>query len=232
MALHVLCPHCQIRYEVADEQAGRTAACPACGTVASIPSIGPSPPVPPSLAEQPGAFPQSPYASPQFAADPAVAADADLVQSYEMIAARFEIHRRLIGIFGIVVGVLSMLWAGLCGFTAIFILTGDFPNQPPMEQRELMAVMYRVFAVLGLITGLVQISAAIWLLCRKRGCRILGILAGFFSCLSVWGCLVWLLSLGYGVYSLVTLCGRDASIALGPRPAPQEGGPGPLAGFD
>ena len=224
MALHVLCPRCHMRYEVADEQAGSTAACPACGTVARIPSIGPS-----QAADRPAPFPQSPYASPQYMADPHMPAHGDL---HEMVVARFEVHRRLIGIFGIVVGLLSVLGAAFCGFVTGLMLEGDFPNPPPAEQRELAAGLYGVFAVLGLITGFVQVSAAIWLLCRRRGCRIYGILAAIFSCLSLWGCLVWFLSLGYGIYTLVTLCGRDASIALGPRPASPEVGIGPSGGFD
>lgn len=163
MALHVLCPECGKRYEVADEQAGGTGTCPACGTVARIPTldapIGGRPPQ-----GGPPAYP--PYASAQVPPQPRAAAYGDQAYFYEMAVASFEVHRRLLGIFGIVVGVLSMLWAGACGLVVSLVIAGEMPNPPPEPGLEVIAAVYGVLGVLSIGTGILQIVAGISLLRR------------------------------------------------------------------
>lgn len=44
--------------------------------------------------------------------------------------------------------------------------------------------------------------------------------------MSMWSCLAWFFGLGYGVYALVILCGRNAIMAMEVRPPP--GSPDPL----
>ena len=92
MALHVLCPECGKRYEVADEQAGGTGTCPACGTVARIPTLdAPMGGRPPQ--GSPPAYP--PYTPATFPPQPHAAAYGDQAYFYEMAVASFEVHRFL-----------------------------------------------------------------------------------------------------------------------------------------
>ena len=216
MPLHVLCPKCGKRYAVADEQAGGTGTCPACGTVARIPALD-SPLG--GLPQQGGPPAYAPYMAPQSPAEPYGAGYADPGYFYELAVANFEAHRKLIGIFGILVGVLSMLWACACGLVVYVALAGGMPNPPPEPGIEAMAAVYGVLGVLSIGTGIVQVLAGISLLRQTRACRSLGIASGIISCMSMWGCFVWLFNVGYGVYALVIFCGRNATIALEVRPS-------------
>lgn len=227
MALHVLCPKCHLRYEVADEQAGGTGTCPGCGTIARIPAVGPPAGSPTTSFPPPQYSPHSPYAAPQSPADPRAtaygnAAYGDPAHGCEMAAERFDVHRRLIGIFGVIVAVMGILWAMIYLIEISMVLQGNLPNAPPKQQLGMVVSMCVVFAIASVVTGIVQGLAAICLLGRKRGCRKLGIAAAIVGCASFWECLVWPCSLAYGVYALVILCGRDAIIALEARPAPPQ----------
>lgn len=223
MTLHVLCPECSKRYEVADEQAGRTGTCPTCGTVARIPAIGSSAGTPPP-AGQPT---YSPYVSPQHPAGPQGSPYGDQAYFYQLAVANFEVHRKLLGIFGIVVGILTILWACFYGVFVVLAIAGELPDAPPEPGLQVVAGFYGVLAVLCIGTGILQITAGIWLLRRKRRCRNLGIMAAIVSCASMWGCFVWPFSLGFGIYALVILCGRGAIMVLGAQPGSPEPGPFP-----
>jgi hypothetical protein len=224
VALYVLCPECGKRYEVADEQAGGTGTCPACGTVARIPSLDAPIGGPPPQAGPP-AYP--PYTPAPFPAQPLAPAYGDQAYFSEMAFANFETHRRLLGIFGIIVGVLSMLWAGMCGLVIFLVMEGEMPNPPQEPELKVVAALYAVFGVLSIGTGILQIAAGISLLRRTRGCRKVGIVSGIISCVSMWGCFAWVFGLGYGVYALVILCGRNAIMAMEVRPAPGSPSPPP-----
>ncbi len=213
MPLHVLCPSCHMRYEVADEQAGGTATCPGCRMEARIPPIGPAPPG----AGRQANYPVSPYASPQTVA---MASDCYQGHLYEQAASRFEVHRRLIGIFGLVVGMMNILLAAFYGFVVALVNDVALPNPPPPGELEAARAVYVGLAAITALTALVQIAASFWLLCRYAGCRKMGIAASIVSCISIWGCFVWPFSLAHGIYALAMLCGRDAATVLQHRPLP------------
>ena len=210
MALHVLCPKCRARYEVADQQAGGTATCPACGTLARIPALDSAA----ASAASGGPEAYSPYTSPQFPPGGQMPAYGGRAPYPGSAAAEFETHRKLIGIFGMIVGGLCLLWGLFCGFV-VFCVTADvLPNQPPDVEPEVVAGIYVVCGILSGGPGLLQFLMGISLLRWKPSTRTLGIVAGAISCLSLWSCCVYPFCLGWGIYALIILCGRGATEAL------------------
>ncbi|MBN2474736.1 MAG: hypothetical protein JXB62_09020 [Pirellulales bacterium] len=207
MAIHVLCPSCQARYEVGDERAGETATCPTCGQVARIPDVY-------GVQDQTvaGGRPSqaSPYASPYYTGQAPVSAYGGSLD-IERASAAFEPHRVALAVFGIVAGAVNLLWTCFCLF-GIFIFVADVvpQQQAGPAGAEVAAGMYAVMGVLSAVTGVLQIAAATYLLRRKRRARTLGIVAAAVSCAGIWGCCAYPVSFGFGIYALVVLCARNA----------------------
>jgi hypothetical protein len=211
MALHVLCPKCGVRYAVADEQAGSTATCPACHTLARIPAID----APTREPSTPGAPPPAGPSPPPFAAETYTPAYGGEMPGRSAAATSLEVHRYLIAIFGLSVGLLSMLWAVLCAFlAACYSIVGALPDMPREPEASVGAAGYAVMAGLTLLVGILQIVAALPLFWKKRIARGLGITSAVISCISIWGCCIYPFYLAFGIYSLIILCGRSATEML------------------
>ncbi len=192
---------------MADEQVGQTGTCPACGTVAQIPTLdAPAEPA----ARHSAAEAYSAYASPQ--SPPAPWDSPYGAAGYrETAAAGFEVHRNVVAVAGIVIGGLSLVWGTFCGYAALLALSGGLPAGP---DPRAIAALYIAMAVFSLSAALVQLVAGVALLLKRRRARGLGILSGIVSCASVWGCCIYPFCLGFGIYSLVVLTGSTAQQSL------------------
>ncbi len=62
-----------------------------------------------------------------------------------------------------------------------------------------------VVLVLSAACGIVELVAGIMLLKRTPGARTLGLVSGFVSCVSVWGCCVYPFCLAAGIFTLILL---------------------------
>jgi hypothetical protein len=140
---------------------------------------------------------------------------------------------KLAGIFNIVVGALTILFAVVQGVWAVFMramLTA--PTAPsgtttvwgipfsttttgspmPGAFQWIFVALYAGAALLDLISGIVEISAGVALVRRSRrsfGWGIAALVASFLSVFSSFFgvcCLVAILPLGSGIYTLVVLC--------------------------
>jgi hypothetical protein len=105
---------------------------------------------------------------------------------------------------------LSLLWALFCGFVAFSVLGGLLPDMPEEPDPSVIVAIYGVIAVLSIVAGIFQVTAAVSMLRRKRAARKLGIASGVISCMSLWGCCVFPFHLAFGIYSLSVLAGRNA----------------------
>ncbi len=208
MVVHVLCPRCHTRYAVADEQVGQTGTCPACDTVARIPPLD-APADAPVPRDGPGAY--SAYESPRFPNDPRRPTYAAAAGDRGTARASFEVHCNVAAVAGVAVGGLSLLWSLFCVYVALYARTVGLPEGP---ETQVVLAAYAALAVLSVLTGIVQISAGVSLFLRWPRARNLGLVSGIVSCTSLWGCCIYPFCLGYGVYSLVVLCGRDAQELL------------------
>lgn len=197
MPIEVHCPQCGRRYQVRDEMGGATAKCRDCGATIQIP---------PALVSTPSPEPAAAaFQAPAYAVQ---AAPADEV------ALRLDVHRRIIGVFNIVLGVLDLCWAGLM-FIEIFAFLGGLiehgPGDPP---PAFMAAFCFGWFLLSAVLGVIQLMAGIALLRRKPGCRRLGIVSAIASCAGLWVCCFYPFCLGCGIYSLIVLLSNDAKRVL------------------
>jgi len=213
--MQVICAGCGTSYELGPEYAGKRVRCRACQAVIQVPGLGPAqtatPPASPAgpAAElDPYRSPMEPGAGPQPSAHP-YSADR---------AAAFETHRRLVGTFNIIVGVLSLLWAGVAAFVTFAVLAvGEEIQDPGDPPIETVVLFYLVISVLSLIVGILQLAAGVKVLKGSAGARSMGLVSGFISCASMWGCCVYPFCLGSGIYTLVILFGQDARTYLETR---------------
>lgn len=215
MALLVECPNCRNRYQVANDLAGKTGTCPACGTVARIPAPDSSPEGA-TGDSWPGGY--SPYASSQFPAEPHPPGYGDPAQRRQAAIERMQTHLVLVPLFDVIVGVLSLLWCLYMLLEAHLLSTGviPIPRGPGQPSRELVTGICLVLAALALVTAVVQIMVGIALFRRTPRCRIWGIVSGVISCAAVWQCCAFVFCLPIGIYSLVVLFSSDAREVLGP----------------
>jgi len=195
--IDVYCPQCGKHYQVQDEMAGVTAKCRDCGAAIRIPPIA----APTSTPGEPAAVPQAPGYG--FQAGPV-----------DQAGLRVDVHRRVIGVFNIILGVLDLLWAGLM-FIEIFAFLGGLIEEGPGEPPpEFMAAFCFGWFLLSAVLAVIQLMAGIALLRRKPGCRRLGIVSAIASCAGLWACCFYPFCLGCGIYSLVVLLSNDAKRVL------------------
>ncbi|MEA1951067.1 MAG: hypothetical protein U9N87_06760 [Planctomycetota bacterium] len=238
MALQVQCPQCGGVYQVDDEQAGGTATCPECRTLARIPAVDfPQADSRPALAGPP----QSPYPAPQHAAgvrpprqgqDPYYA-PSDPGARRQAAEERAGFHLRLIGVLSLVMSVLCLIWGLLCIFVSLALRSDAFPIPPEFQELQDPAVMqfavvfYLVVGLLSLVTFCCLLASGICVLARRRWARLLGLIVAALSCASLWQCFLYPFCLGLGIYSIVVLYSEDARLLL-ERPAEPGGGFPPL----
>lgn len=119
---------------------------------------------------------------------------------------------KLAGIFNIVVGSLSLLWAILMLPQAFFspVLARLDPEVP----RALMIGVILVMSALSAGCGVVELLAGIKLLMRGPGARKLGLISGFVSCAGLWGCCIYPFCLAAGIFTLILLFKEDYRVFL------------------
>ena len=209
--MQVICAQCGTSYELGPEYSGKRVKCRTCQAVIEVPAMDAA--AAPGAQAGPGTQPGA-YGAPSAMAGGQAPYGADR-------AAAFETHRKMVGIFNIVVGILSLLWAAFC---AIFVVT--FMAMPQREfgrdgpPKELMVAMYGAMLVLSLIAGIIQLVAGTKVLKGSPGARSMGLFSGFLSCASLWGCCVYLFCLASGIYTLIILFGQDARDFLEKRGGP------------
>jgi len=186
MAVHVQCGGCGKAYSLQDAMAGRRVKCPACGATIEVPAAG-----------LPGDVP---------VVEPLAAAAA---------GGAAALHIKLIGIFNIVAGGLSILWGLMMVFGIVGVLTGAMERDPDTPPEAVMLALYAVMIILGGGGGAVEIWAGVQVLRRARGARKLVLVSAILCCASLWSCCVWPLTLGAGIYSLVVLNKDSVKAALG-----------------
>jgi hypothetical protein len=151
---------------------------------------------------------------PRAAGAPQAPANAARARRADPAALRIDAHRKVIGVFHVVLGVLNLCWAGLW-FLQIFVFLGggieQGPGEPPVEFGA--AVAFGLF-VLSMVLAAIQLVAGAALLQRKRGCRKLGIASAVASCAGLWACCFYPFCLGCGIYSLIVLLSHDAGRVL------------------
>jgi len=193
MPIEIRCAGCGRTWAVADELVGQPVVCPACGA-----TIG-------------GAPPADAFAAP--AAAPAQAPEMLLTMSQ----ANTLMSIKMAAIFNIVVGILSVLMAGLMVFYAVFFMVGmprEMAAQNAAGMFKVMGITSGVAAILSLISAAIQILAGAYLVMRKPAARMLGLVAGFASCVSLWTYCVWPLCLAVGIFTLIVLFRGSTKQAL------------------
>ncbi len=239
MVLHVQCPHCGGVYQVADDQAGSTATCPECHTLARIPAVNA-----PQAASAPAGPPPASFAGPQHAAGlgaPSPPQGPQVVSTdtaARRLAAegRIGFHLRLVGILSLIMAALCLMWAGLCLLASFALRDGAFPIPP--EFRELQdPVLRQAIVVFCLVVGLLSLAnfagllvSGICVLARRGAARPLGLFVAALNCASLWQYFLYPLCLGLGIYSLVVLWGQDARLLLSGPPGYFEAFPRPGSG--
>lgn len=213
--MQVVCHGCGAQYELGPEYAGKRVRCRTCQAVITVPALGPAadPGAWDSQAGSPGD--PDPYRSPTAAggAQPPY-------YSFDR-AASMESHRKLIGIFGIIVAVFSFLWAAFAAFVVVaaVAMSQELPARHRAEEMWLPVAIYGAMFVLSTITGILQLTAAVKVLRGSRGARNWGVVSGVISCASLWGFCVYPFSLAAGIYMLVILLAPDARSLLETRRA-------------
>ncbi|MBM4018578.1 MAG: hypothetical protein FJ288_09670 [Planctomycetes bacterium] len=184
MTIEVSCGTCGRGWAVAEELAGRPIACPGCG--AAIP-------VPPAPGAAAGA-PRQP----------------EVVLTLSQAGALANL--RMAAVFNIVAGIVSVLMAGLLVFYAVMFATMGMRTEMPLDSPPVFKILIgfsAVAALLSLASGAVQILGGTYLAMRRPGARTLGLIAGFASCVSVWGYCVYPLCLAAGIYTVIVLFRRE-----------------------
>ena len=90
-------------------------------------------------------------------------------------------------------------------------------DAPP---KELLVGLFFVMLLFSLVTGIIQLVAGTKVLKGSPGARAMGLVSGFVSCASLWGCCVYLLCLPAGIYTLIVLFGQNAKDFLEKRGGP------------
>jgi len=234
-------------YRVGEEQAGGTATCPECQTLARIPAPGASSGGSTSAA---GGQADRPYGPPQHAAafgpPQAQQGYGPMPPGYgpwDPAAWRAEGERRvgshltIIAILDIVLSVLCLVWGLMCFFAAHALRTGAVPMPPELQDpavRKVALAMYPVLGAMSLVTFLLLLIAGIALVARRPSARVLGLIAAGICCASVWQCILFPFCLILGIYSFVILLGQDAKLLFAGLQGPPgaggslPGGPGPV----
>jgi hypothetical protein len=190
MAIQVTCAKCGKAYQIEEQFAGRAVQCPTCGAAIQVTIPGFAPPG---------------TAAPQMTAPlPQPPGNGILT------------HIKVVGILNIVSGGVSLLWAILMVLEIIAAMAGAFDANPEMRgmPRGALAAMFGGFLLLSAIAGSIELAAGIGILLRKAWARKVGLVAGFVGVLGLWGCCVWPLNLGVGVYTLVVLFKSGAKAAM------------------
>jgi len=220
VALHVQCPQCGGVYEVADEQAGGTATCPRCQTLARIPSAN-APPTELSPSSHPSTT--TPMAG-QYHPGYAQGGPAGAVMSAEQ---RVGFHLKLIGVLSLIMAVLCLIWGLIALFTSVAIRDRGFPLPPelgnfqdPAAFRQVASLFYLVVGGLSVLTFVSLLASGICVLARRPSARLLGIIVAVLSCVSLWQCFLYPFCLGLGIYSIIVLFGADAQMVLDHRSLP------------
>lgn len=204
-SIRITCSGCGSAYNVDGRAAGRSVQCPKCGGMIAIPSApgpaGGAAATPAQAAPAAGiaASAAPPPVIPQAFAPP---------PPYSPVAsdpARVASNIRLAGIFNIIVGILSLLWAVLMlieTFVAPFMAKED-PHGPP---PGLMVVIFLLLFLISVGAGVVQLIAGIRLDKCRKGSRTIGLVSGFASCASIlWGCCICPFCVASGIYTLILL---------------------------
>jgi len=192
MPIEIQCPTCGKAWAIADELAGRPVLCPACGATMGA---GPAAAAP---------------------AAPAVGAAQAPEVLLTLAQAGTLMQIKMAAVFNIVVGILNVLTAGLMVFYAVMFMVG-MPREMPHDSAgalKVMGILSGVAAFLSVVLAVLQIFAGAYLVMRKPAARTLGLVAGFASCVSLWGLCVWPLSLATGVYTLIVLFRGSTKQAL------------------
>ena len=116
------------------------------------------------------------------------------------------------GIFNIIAGVVSLLWAVFAAFVVVVgvIATEGMPGRRRDEGFWIPVAVYGAMFLLSAVTGIIQLAAGTKVLKGSPGARNMGLASGFISCASLWGCCVYPVSLASGIYTLIILFGHDA----------------------
>ena len=138
MAIRIQCSGCGKAYSLQDAMAGRRVKCPACGATMEVPAAG----LPGDVL----------FAEPLAAAGP---------------GANAALHIKLIGIFDIIAGGLSILWGLLMIFGIIGVLTGAMEEDPDAPPAAVMIGLYIGMLVLSIGAGIVEILAGVQVLKRR-----------------------------------------------------------------
>jgi len=244
--LHVRCPQCGATYRVADDQAGGTATCPECQTLARIPALDA---ISDEALSAGGGQAGRPHATPQHAA---MAGPPGMRQVHGTMPPGYEprgpaawraeagrrvgSHLTIIAILDIVLSVLCLVWGLMCFLAFHALKTGALPMPPELQDpavRETVLAMYPVLGGLSLVTLLCFLVAGVALVLPRPPASELGMIAGGVSCVSLWQCVLYPFCLILGIYSLVILLGQDArlffaSLREPPGAGSPPGGPGPV----
>jgi hypothetical protein len=125
---------------------------------------------------------------------------------------------RTAGIVNIIVAVVNALWAGLMALETAFIALGamdaDFAKDPDSPPKAVMVVMCATMFFFSAATTAVQALAGFALLNRKPSAARLALASGIASVVSLWGCCVYVFSLGAGAFTLYVAFSEKTKAAL------------------
>ena len=126
---------------------------------------------------------------------------------------------KLAGIFALIVGGLSALWALLMVLEVLLALAGELDTGPDAPPMEVMVLTFLGLLVFSAATAALQVTGGVKLLRRSKDARGWGIAAGIAGCASLWNCCIYPLCLAAGIYTLVVLLMKDVKTLFGARPA-------------
>ena len=141
--------------------------------------------------------------------------------AYSWEADRQRILGKLVapGIANLVVGGLVLAWVGMCVVEIVMISTGALDQQlmagPSPPPKEAMYGMFAGMGVLSLLTAALQAATGIMMLRKKGAIRIMGIVTGIVSLVSVWAfCCGWPLCVAVGAWTLIVVLNAEVKWAL------------------
>jgi len=203
MPIQARCHGCGKMYNLTDDLAGKRVKCPGCGAAFLVPTaeqpLGPTPPPAASPTQRPAPIP------PSFSQPPSP-------------PSRILTHIKVVGIFNVIVGALSGLWFLFSLMVIMAVAGGMMEGDPDAPPLAFMYALWAGIGILSLVSGIIEILAGVRLLQRHPAARRVGLVAGFVSCASLWGCCVWPFCLASGIYTLVILFREEARLLLESQP--------------
>ncbi len=200
------CSHCGQTLRVPDGNEGRSAKCPACGGLSTVPG-GPSPAVGEAWSGQAGASPAG------FMPDPSAGSSTFIPHATQAAYdPRLERRAAMDRVSGPATGLIAcailniILWVGILAFYSVMAFVVPMEeDMGPNEAAFAMIAMIAVYGTMGLVAIVVNIISIVGAVgmkkLRSRGFAMAAAILQMIPCFS--SC--WPLGLGMGIWAIIVL---------------------------